>query len=54
MIAKSQSLNQPVLKDNVRAKEVIPEFAENNGKVILHAGPPVDYKNMPDPMQDRM
>ena len=43
--------SQPVLKDNVRAKEVIPEFAENNGKVILHAGPPVDYKNMPDPMQ---
>ena len=42
--------SQPVLKDNVRAKEVIPEFAENNGKVI-HAGPPVDYKNMPDPMQ---
>ena len=32
--------SQPVLKDNVRA-----------GKVILHAGPPVDYKNMPDPMQ---
>ena len=30
--------SQPVLKDNVRAKEVIPEFAENNGKVILHAG----------------
>ena len=24
--------SQPVLKDNVRAKEVIPEFAENNGK----------------------
>ena len=43
--------SQPVLKDNVRAKEVIPEFSENGGKVILHAGPPVDYKNMPDPMQ---
>lgn len=43
--------SQPVLKDNVRAKEVIPEFAENNGKVILHAGPPVAYENMPDPMQ---
>lgn len=41
--------SQPVLKDNVRAKEVIPELAE--GKVILHAGPPVEYKNMPDPMQ---
>ncbi|MXP75281.1 acyl-CoA synthetase FdrA [Lachnospiraceae bacterium WCA-9-b2] len=43
--------SQPVLKDNVRAKEVIPEFAENGGKVILHAGPPVAYENMPDPMQ---
>lgn len=43
--------SQPILRDNVRAKEVIPQFAENNGKVILHAGPPVDYKNMPDPMQ---
>ena len=43
--------SQPVLIDNVRAKEAIPEFAENNGKVILHAGPPVAYENMPDPMQ---
>ncbi len=41
--------SQPVLKDNVRAKEVIPEL--NEGKVLLHAGPPVEYKNMPDPMQ---
>jgi len=41
--------SQPVLKDNVRAKEVIPELRE--GKVILHAGPPVEYKDMPDPMQ---
>lgn len=41
--------SQPVLKDNVRAKEVIPEL--NKGKVILHAGPPVAYENMPDPMQ---
>ncbi len=43
--------SQPVLKDNVRGKEVIPEFARNGGKVILHAGPPVAYENMPDPMQ---
>lgn len=43
--------SQPILKDNVRAKEVIPQFAENNGKVILHAGPPVAYENMPSPMQ---
>lgn len=43
--------SQPILRDNVRAKEVIPEFSENGGKVILHAGPPVAYENMPDPMQ---
>lgn len=41
--------SQPVMIDNVRAKEVIPEMAE--GKVILHAGPPIEYKNMPDPVQ---
>lgn len=41
--------SQPVIKDNVRAKEVIPEL--NGGKVLLHAGPPVAYENMPDPMQ---
>lgn len=41
--------SQPVIIDNVRAKEVIPEL--NTGKVILHAGPPVAYENMPDPMQ---
>ncbi len=41
--------SQPVLKDNVAAKDVIPELRE--GKVILHAGPPIEYKNMPDPVQ---
>ena len=41
--------SQPVMIDNVRAKEVIPEMSE--GKVILHAGPPIEYKNMPDPVQ---
>ncbi|MCI9340009.1 MAG: acyl-CoA synthetase FdrA [Dorea sp.] len=50
-VAAKVVASQPVLKDNVRAKEVIPEFAENGGKVILHAGPPVAYENMPDPMQ---
>lgn len=40
---------QPVLKDNVRAKEVIPALRE--GKVLLHAGPPISYEKMPDPMQ---
>lgn len=48
VIAKIVS-GQPVLRDNVCAKEVIPELKE--GKVILHAGPPVAYENMPDPMQ---
>lgn len=41
--------SQPVIKDNVRAKDVIPEL--NQGKVILHAGPPIQYKDMPDPVQ---
>ena len=48
-VAAKVVASQPVLKDNVRAKEVIPELRE--GKVLLHAGPPVEYKNMPDPMQ---
>lgn len=42
---------QPVLVDNVRAKEVIPEMNENQGKVLLHAGPPIAYQDMPDPVQ---
>lgn len=41
--------SQPVLKDNVRAKDAIPELRE--GKTLLHAGPPVAYQDMPDPMQ---
>ncbi len=39
----------PVLLDVVPAKLVIKEF--ENGKVLLHAGPPILWKNMPDPMQ---
>lgn len=42
---------QPVLKDNVPAYTVIPELNENNGKVILHAGPPIEYKDMPATVQ---
>ena len=42
---------QPVIMDNVLAKEVIPVFRENDGKVILHAGPPIEYKNMPPTVQ---
>ncbi|MDO4787841.1 MAG: acyl-CoA synthetase FdrA [Johnsonella sp.] len=41
--------SSPVIKDNVRAKEVIPVL--NEGKVILHAGPPIEYKNMPNTVQ---
>lgn len=40
---------QPVIKANVLAKEVIPELQE--GKTILHAGPPIEYKNMPPTVQ---
>ena len=48
VIAKIVS-SQPVIRDVVRAKTVISKL--NEGKVILHAGPPIAYKDMPDPMQ---
>ena len=41
---------QPVLKDNVPAKTVIPVLNEEV-KTILHAGPPIEYKNMPPTVQ---
>lgn len=41
--------SQPVIQDVVPAKTVIKEL--NEGKVILHAGPPIQYKDMPDPVQ---
>lgn len=40
--------SQPFLVDVVPAKSEIPEL---NGKVILHAGPPIEYSHMCDPMQ---
>ncbi|AEB07733.1 protein of unknown function DUF1116 [Coriobacterium glomerans PW2] len=40
--------SQPFLVDVVPAKSVIPEI---NGKVILHAGPPIDFESMTNPMQ---
>lgn len=40
---------QPMIKDIVRAKEVIPEMTD--GRVILHAGPPIRYEDMPDPVK---
>jgi len=39
---------QPTLIDVVRAKTVIPEL---EGKLILHAGPPIAFADMPDPVQ---
>ena len=38
----------PFLVDVVPAKSKIPELKEN---VLLHAGPPIKYENMTDPMQ---
>lgn len=40
--------SQPFLVDVVAAKSVIPVL---NGKVLLHAGPPIEYENMTGPMQ---
>ncbi|MEA4895257.1 MAG: DUF1116 domain-containing protein [Oscillospiraceae bacterium] len=40
--------SQPVLVDIRPAKELISEF--RMGKVLLHAGPPIKYCNMPDPV----
>lgn len=40
--------SQPFLTDVVPAKSVIPEI---RGKVLLHAGPPIEYANMTSPMQ---
>jgi len=39
----------PVLIDVIPAGEAIPELA--NGKLILHAGPPIEWANMCGPMQ---
>ncbi|MCD7991550.1 MAG: acyl-CoA synthetase FdrA [Clostridia bacterium] len=41
--------SQPVIRDVVPARSVIKEL--NGGKVILHAGPPIRFENMPDPVQ---
>lgn len=39
---------EPFLTDVVPAKSVIPELEDY---VLLHAGPPIKYENMTDPMQ---
>jgi hypothetical protein len=39
---------QPRLVDVVGAKTVIPELSE---QLILHAGPPIAFKDMPEPVQ---
>lgn len=41
--------SSPVILDVVKAKTVIQEL--NSGKVLLHAGPPIKWENMPDPMK---
>lgn len=41
--------SSPFLMDVVSAKSVIPELRE--GKVLLHAGPPIKYEEMTGPMQ---
>lgn len=41
---------QPVLRDNVPAKDVIKELNEE-ARTILHAGPPIAYQEMPETVQ---
>lgn len=48
VVAKIVS-GQPVIKDVAAAKTVIKELEK--GKVILHAGPPIAYRDMPDTVQ---
>ncbi len=47
-VAAKVVASSPFLLDVVLAKEVIPVL---NGKVLLHAGPPIKWENMPDPMK---
>ncbi|MCA5010993.1 hypothetical protein HP393_21335, partial [Clostridioides difficile] len=42
-------LASPVLLDVVPAKTVMKEL--NQGKVLLHAGPPIRWENMTSPMK---
>ncbi len=41
---------QPVLRDNIPARDVIPELS-GEVKTILHAGPPIAYRDMPETVQ---
>ena len=41
--------SQPVIRDVVPAMQVIPALAE--GKTLLHAGPPMTYEQMCDPIR---
>ena len=41
--------SQPVLVDVKPARELIDEF--NHGRLLLHAGPPIRWENMTDPMK---
>lgn len=48
-VVKKITEANPVLVDVVRAGDVIPQL--NEGKVLLHAGPPLTYADMTGPMQ---
>ena len=47
-VAAKVVASSPFLLDVVPAKEAIPVL---EGKVLLHAGPPIKWENMPDPMK---
>jgi len=49
-IIEAISSGQPVLVDVVQARDAIPVLA-GNAKVLLHAGPPITFEEMPPPMQ---
>ena len=49
-IIEAISSGQPTLVDVVHARDVIPVLAGDT-KVLLHAGPPITFDEMPPPMQ---
>ncbi|KRK78654.1 hypothetical protein FD03_GL002431 [Companilactobacillus nodensis DSM 19682 = JCM 14932 = NBRC 107160] len=50
-ILNSFKKSEPYLVDVVPAKSVINELADDNHKTLLHAGPPIAFKDMTEPMQ---
>lgn len=43
--------SSPVLLDVVPAKDVIKELNDEDNPTLLHAGPPIEWENMPHPVQ---